>query len=64
MQEAINNLAKNAHCQMQDNQERMQHYAVMNNVLLTISENMQQQNANLNNTFGQLADMRRGMYAT
>jgi hypothetical protein len=61
MTEAIQDIAKNAQWQMEDNQERMRHYAAMNNVLSTLSENVQQGNQTLNNTLGELtADMRRG----
>ena len=56
MQEAINSIAENARWQLEDNTERMRHYAAMNNVLSSLSENVQRGNENLNNTLGQLSE--------
>ena len=56
MTEAINSIAENARWQLEDNTERMRHYAAMNNVLASLSENVQRGNENLNNTLGQLSE--------
>ena len=61
MQEAVENIAKNAQWQMADNQERMAHYAAMNNALASISQNLQEGNETLNNNLQELtAQNRRG----